>query len=115
MALSDRKFAAQVRQPLAKGQIPKVYKFDDIGCAVTWLEDRPWKEDKATEIWVVDHHTGGWIDARKASYVTGLVSPMGYGLGAQAGAAGQGLDFAAARDQILGLDHRQHMHHGDHR
>ena len=78
MAISDRKFAVQILNP----QNGKAYKFDEIGCAVLWLDEEkiPWKE-KAI-IWVTDAKTGKWIDARKAKYVDGAITPMAFGFAA---------------------------------
>lgn len=78
MAISDRKFAAQVINP----ENGRVYRFDDIGCAVLWFHENqfPW-EPKAV-IWVTDAKTGEWIDARKADYTADSITPMGYGLAA---------------------------------
>ena len=92
----------------------RVYKFDDIGCAVIWLDEQAWKEDARTEIWVTDHRNGNWIDARSASYVTGMVTPMGYGLGARGDGAEGGLDFAAARQHVYKIEETQHKHRGGH-
>jgi len=78
MAVSERKFAVQIINPKnAKG-----YKFDDIGCAVLWLNEEkiPWK-DKAI-IWITDAKTGKWIDARKALYADGAITPMAFGFAA---------------------------------
>ena len=47
MVLSDRFHSAQVRGGPA-GEKTKVYKFDDIGCAVIWLEDKTWKDEQRT-------------------------------------------------------------------
>ena len=44
MAVSDRHFSAQVRGGAA-GQRTRLYKFDDIGCAVVWLDQQDWKDD----------------------------------------------------------------------
>jgi nitrous oxide reductase accessory protein NosL len=82
MVLSDHFYSAQIRGG-AEEQKVKVYKFDDIGCAVLWLEQQSWQSDPRTEIWVNDYQTGEWIDARKAYYVKGRITPMAYGLGAQ--------------------------------
>jgi len=113
MAISDRNFSAQVRGGPA-GRKTTVYKFDDIGCAVLWLEDKPWKDDPRTEVWVNDHRNGKWIDARKASYVTGKVTPMGYGLGAQADPSDGALDFAAAIEHVHNVEDTAHKHRGGH-
>jgi len=82
MVLSDRKHSAQIRGGPQNGK-SRVYKFDDFGGAVLWLEDKPWKDGVKTEFWVNDHRDGRWIDARKAWYLSGQVSPMEFGLGAQ--------------------------------
>ena len=113
MAVSDRHYAAQVRGGAA-GQKARLYKFDDIGCAVVWLEGQPWKDDKRTGIWVTDHLTGEWIDARLASYVTGKVTPMDYGLGAHRETLPGAMGFRQARNHILAEDERKHMHGGGH-
>ncbi|MCW8853146.1 MAG: protein NosL, partial [Gammaproteobacteria bacterium] len=51
MMLSDRYHAAQIRG----GEKSKVYKFDDIGGAILWLQNKDWKDNETTEIWVNDH------------------------------------------------------------
>ncbi len=111
MAVGDRNYAAQVRGAPA-GEKNKLYKFDDIGCAVIWLQQQDWKDDAHTEIWVADHRNGEWIDARKASYVTGKISPMNYGLGAQAEAAEAALDFSQAIAHINKAESEHHRHGG---
>ena len=79
MVLSDRRHSAQVRN----GINAKVFLFDDIGGAVLWLQDKDWRDHPNTEIWVNDHRDGRWIDARSAYYLTGKLTPMQFGLGAQ--------------------------------
>lgn len=113
MAVSDRHYSAQVRGGPAE-KPTRVYKFDDIGCAVIWLDKQAWKTDPRTEIWVTDHRNGKWIDARQASFVTGKVTPMGYGLGAQPEPIEGGLDFAAAREHIYQVEASEHKHKGGH-
>jgi nitrous oxide reductase accessory protein NosL len=78
MAVSERKFAVQVINP----DTHKVYKFDDIGCAVLWFDEEhiPWK-DRA-KIWITDAKTGEWIDARTAKYTDDSITPMAYGFAA---------------------------------
>ena len=111
MAVSDRHFSAQVRGGAA-GQKTRLYKFDDIGCAVVWLDGQPWKDDTRTEIWVTDQLSGEWIDARLARYVTGKVTPMDYGLGAQRESSPGSMDFTAAREHIYAVDAQKHLHGG---
>ena len=78
MAISERKFAVQIIDPKSG----KNYKFDDIGCAVLWMDEEkiPWK--KSAIIWITDAKTGKWIDARKAKFVEGSITPMAYGFSA---------------------------------
>ncbi len=109
MVLSDRKHSAQVRW-LSEGKRSRVLKFDDIGCAALWLEDKPWKSAATTEIWVTDHRDGKWIDARTATYVKGHVTPMEYGLGAQSDPAADGVDFNQAVDHIQQVEERFNTH-----
>ncbi len=111
MVLSDRHYAAEVRVH-PEGRRSKVYFFDDIGCAVLWLEGagKQWADDPKTEIWVKDHRTGDWIDARTATYVEGRVTPMEYGLGAQAEPVPGGMDFTAAKRRIHEVEERFNAH-----
>jgi hypothetical protein len=78
MAISERKFAVQIIDP----KTGKDYKFDDIGCAVLWLDEEkiPWKDQAI--IWITDAKTGKWIDARTAKYADGAITPMAFGFGA---------------------------------
>lgn len=111
MALGDRQFAAQVRGATT-GERARLYRFDDIGCAVIWLDKQAWKDEPRTEIWVVDHRDGGWLDARKAGYVKDRISPMNYGLAAQAEATSDTLDFQQAKAHIMMVESLHHQHGG---
>ena len=114
MAIGDRHASAQVRGG-SPGQHSRLYLFDDIGCAVTWLAGQPWQDDPRTEIWVTDHRDGRWIDARQAVYITGIHTSMGYGLGAQQDPAINGMDFTSAREYIRMIEQREHIHGGGRR
>ncbi len=81
MAVSDHYYSAQVRGSPAEKRT-KVYFFDDLGCAVIWMEKQEWKTNSRTEIWVNDYETGNWLDAKNASYIKGKITPMDFGLGA---------------------------------
>jgi nitrous oxide reductase accessory protein NosL len=102
MAISDRRFAAEVRG----GPRNEAYKFDDIGCAVTWCGEKmnvhPWLGDPATRIWVAEFAARGerWLDARSAHYAAGPRSPMGYNLAAHAQAAAGSTDFDSMARQV---------------
>lgn len=111
MVLSDRHHAAQVRLKTPDGG-SRVYPFDDLGCALVWLEGQPGRGDPATEIWVADWRTGDWIAARNASYVPGQVTPMEYGLGAQPDAAPGTLSFDQARAHVFEVERRYNVHGG---
>jgi len=109
MVLSDPGFVAEIRY-FPPGKRSRVAKFDDIGCAITWLADQPWQSDSKTEIWVADYRTKKWIDARTATYVRVKSTPMDYGLGAQSEPAPDGLDFARAKEIISAVGHRFDEH-----
>jgi nitrous oxide reductase accessory protein NosL len=53
---------------------------------------------------VVDSGDKRWIDARKARYVSGKTSPMGYNYAAVSTAQAGSVDFVDVRAQILALD-----------
>lgn len=97
MVIDDRFFAAEVRDGAGK-----LWKFDDIGCAVFWLNKRG-LDDSAPglEIWVADYQTGQWLDARRASYREGVKSPMRYQFGASAQAIAGGVDYATMKARVL--------------
>ena len=109
MVLSDPRFVAEVRWFPGEGR-SRVEKFDDIGCAVLWLEEQPFRDDPRTEIWVVDHRSRDWIDARRAYYVPLKGSPMEYNLGAQADPAPGALDFQQAKARIHEVEARFNVH-----
>lgn len=110
MVLSDRNHSAQVRYQPAGAKRTKVLKFDDVGCAVVWLQDKPWKDAGTTQIWTTDHRNGGWIDAKSATYVKGQTTPMEYGLGAQPEPIDGGLSFAEAEKHILYIEEKFNIH-----
>ena len=106
MVLSDRRNSAQIRYHPPGGQRSKVAVFDDFGCAVLWLQDKPWKDDPETEFWVTDQRSGEWINAHQATYLPGQKTPMEYGLGAQLDWQEGGLGFARASDYVSGIEQR---------
>ena len=105
MVLSARTYSAQIRAFKADGK-SSLHFFDDIGCALIWLDGQPWREDPRTQIWVTDWRNGAWIDARTAHYLPGKETPMQYGLGAQSEPAPGAIDFAAARRHIHAVEER---------
>lgn len=111
MAVSDRNYSAQVRGG-RKDKKAKVYKFDDVGCAVIWLDKQKWKDDARTEIWVNEYNSGKWIDARKAWYVKMNNTPMDYGLGAQKEKVDGAINFEQAKKHIYDVEQRFNPHTG---
>ena len=97
MIISDKRFAAQIRDPQGKA-----WKFDDIGCALFWLSQRPFNEETPNaEFWVADYRMGGWIDARQAHYLPGKKSPMGYQFAAVARPEADAVSYHEMKERIL--------------
>ena len=110
MAVSDHSFSAQVRGGRADKK-SKLYKFDDVGCAVIWLDKQGWKDDARTEIWVNDHRNKKWINAKTAWYVKlSSHTPMDYGLGAQTDKQETALNFDEAKSHIYDVEKRFNIH-----
>lgn len=78
MLISDKKFSAQI----INSQDGKHYFFDDLGCALLWLEGPEAKnwEDKAV-IYATDPKDGNWLNIKDSQLVSGYVTPMAYGIG----------------------------------
>ena len=111
MTVSDRLFSAQVRG--GAGQQHKVYKFDDIGCAVVWLDQQDWKDEPDVEIWVNEQNNGKWINARTARFTRNNNTPMAYGLGAQVSDNPALLNFSQARAHIYEIEKKYNLHNGE--
>ena len=107
MAVSDHNYSAQVRGGPV-GKKTKVYFFDDLGCAVLWLDDQPWLHDPRTEIWVTDHSDGTWLDAEKSYYSKGHITPMDFELGAQTNADSVTLNYEQAQQHIRTREQQAH-------
>lgn len=98
MIISDPRYVTEIRK--AKGG--KVFKFDDMGDAVHWLNIAKWKVTAETEIWVRDMKTGKkWLDARKAFYLSGQHTPMEYGYGAIAEKVEGAVSFEEMRKAVI--------------
>ncbi len=79
MIISERQFAAELRG----GDKGRLYKFDDLGCAVEWATRQGWKEGQLAEFWVMSHDDGAtWLDARQAHFLVNVRSPMNYNFAA---------------------------------
>ncbi len=103
MLISDRYHATQIRG----GDNHKVYKFDDIGGAVIWLEQQAWKDNIKTEIWVTNHETGDWVNAREAWYVREKHTPMNYGFSAEPEERTEAIDYTAMVKAVLEKEDKQ--------
>lgn len=81
MAISDPRFAVEVRARAGE----RVHRFDDLGCALAWLDQHPSAAGaRPAELWVRHLEGERWLDAFSAAYRAGRKSPMGYGFGALA-------------------------------
>jgi hypothetical protein len=77
MVIGDRRFAAQLRE---RGG--SLRRFDDLGCALTWLDDHPEVEAAGVSIFVRACDADRWLAAETARFASGFDTPMGYGVGA---------------------------------
>jgi nitrous oxide reductase accessory protein NosL len=117
MAISDPRFAVEWVQGKPK---KRVFKFDDIGCLITWANALskktgapPWWEGAEARVWVADFNSMAdnrealrWLDPRTARYI-GRSSPMGHNLAAVESANEQtaGFDEVLRREQAHGHEH----------
>lgn len=90
MTLVSPSTAAQIAR---RGDEPMF--FDEIGCLGDYLGSHATPSDAV--VYVVDHRTGDWLNARSAVFTkTSTSTPMGSGLLAHADAASRDADPAAA-------------------
>lgn len=101
MMISDARYVTEIRG----GPKRKLYKFDDIGCAVNWLNEKDWAGDEATEIWVAERTSTrekvNWLNAREARYLGGAMSPMNYNYEAVNASEPGSIDFVELTTTIL--------------
>ena len=98
MIISDVHFASEIRNASDK----KLVKFDDFGCALNWLKAAKWQDSDVGEFWVMDHEDGTtWLEARTASYISGVVTPMNYGYGAVKDARPGSLTFTKVQQEVV--------------
>lgn len=84
MVISDRRHGVQVRS----AHDHRLHVFDDLGCALLWLETLAPDASSPEELWVRDPAGEAWIDGLVARYSSGHGTPMNYG-------------FATAEDQAV--------------
>ena len=99
--ISEPRFAAQIRGPH-----DRVWKFDDIGCAMVFTTTQPWGDDPAAQIWVGNSTLSGgggagWLDARAAGFVAGIASPHHYDYAAVPRPIEGALDYKTFRAAVL--------------
>lgn len=111
MAVSDRQYSAQIRQN-ANTNLTTLHKFDDLGCAVIWLDEQTWKDEPGVEMWVTEKSSGNWIDARTAQYSIDNITPMAYGLGASASPVKNGLNYEQAVAHVYKIEEKFNVHGG---
>ena len=98
MTLGSRRFAAEVR---VSGE-RRVHLFDDVGCALLWVEDHASETRPAElEIWVRDAAGTSWIDAQTARFGAGHETPMGYGYGTVGADVARSIDLAELRRRLV--------------
>jgi len=76
MVIKELRNSAQVISPDGK-----TWFFDDVGCMVLWLKDKPFKD--SAKLWVYTVDTNRWIDAKEAKYGIKDHTAMHYGFGAR--------------------------------
>jgi nitrous oxide reductase accessory protein NosL len=103
MTIGDRRFAAQIRI----GPDHRSHGFDDLGCALLWLDEEDAGLEEAFEIWVRDRAGETWLDARSAGYVETKGSPMGYGFGAVRERAEGSLGLAEVHERARAVEERR--------
>ena len=77
MAVSNGRFAAQI---VAPGEEPIF--FDDLGCLREYLAADGRRISEGAVVFVADHRTAEWVDARRAVFTRrpDLATPMASGL-----------------------------------
>ncbi len=93
MVISEKRHAAQIRVP---GE-STAHAFDDLGCAVLWLDEQAVTDNEPRhEVWVRDPTGTQWTDGHAAHFEDGLSTPMAYGFGT----AESGVSLDAVRDRV---------------
>lgn len=91
MIISERPFATELRG----GPRKRIYKFDDVGCAIHWARHEKLDLGEMPEFWVMSHADGkAWLDARQAFYRIDVRSPMNYNFGAVPAVADAAVPYA---------------------
>ncbi len=86
--------AAQIAAPDGR-----TWFFDDPGCMVLWIEDKPFRNE--AKLWVHTIDTKQWIDAKKARFGITDRSEMGYGFGSRERDFNNTIDYEEMRLRML--------------
>jgi len=78
MALKDPLNSAQIIDP----ETGEVHMFDDLGCAVAWLEDKKPAWRSSAVVYVNDATDGAWLRMDEAVLATPYPTPMKYDIAA---------------------------------
>lgn len=98
MTIVSEQTAAQI---IAPGADPIM--FDDVGCLRNYLADTP--PGERAVVFVADHLTGEWIEARQAVFTkTAVRTPMSSGLLAHADGRSRDADAATSNGTPIATD-----------
>lgn len=94
MLITTKRNSMQVVSPDGK-----TWFFDDPGCMVLWLQDKPFKAD--AKLWVYTIDTKQWIDAKTAWYGIKDKTEMYYGFGARENKTEGSIDYREMELRML--------------
>ena len=77
----------------------RTWFFDDPGCLVLWIEERPFKDE--AKLWVHTIDTNRWIDAKEAHYGITDLSVMHYGFGSRENKTDKTIGYDEMRLRML--------------
>ncbi|GEM_PF-205782 len=78
MHLSDPHNSAQIVDKTTG----KAYFFDDLGCAVLWLQEKDIVRQENAVIYINDAIDGAWLKHSEAIYASPYITPMSFGIAA---------------------------------
>jgi len=78
MVISDRNYVTQIIDVTKR----EAHSFDDIGCAVLWLDENSKRLHQNYKFYVADKSTGEFIDINSAYLSRGGTTPMDFGISA---------------------------------
>ncbi|MCL2873182.1 MAG: nitrous oxide reductase accessory protein NosL [Betaproteobacteria bacterium] len=102
MSVSDRLNSAQI----IDAKTGEAFMFDDLGCAIAWLDEKQpaWRSDAI--VYVNDASDGAWLKVEDAVLATPYITPMSFGISAfrskeKVGAGKTVLTLQEAKKMIL--------------